>query len=93
MISMMKGSDFMIVDLFLLVLQGVLNIILLPLTVINISVDFASSIPVITQFLQVVAYVLPWSNLLPLITLVVALGFFRIAIALVKVINEIIPFF
>lgn len=83
----------MIVDLFLLVLQGVLNILLLPLTVVNIGVDFVSSIPVITQFLQVVAYVLPWVNLLPLITIIVALGFFRIAIALIKVINEIIPFF
>jgi len=51
-----------IVDMVLLVLQGVLEILLLPLTAINIGVDFIASIPVITEFLQIIAYVLPWSN-------------------------------
>lgn len=83
----------MIVDLFLLVLQGVLNILLLPFTVVNIAIDFASSIPVIVQFLQVVAYILPWSNILPLIGLVIAIGLFKIPVSLVKLVKEIIPFF
>jgi len=80
-----------IVDMVLLVLQGVLEILLLPLTAINIGVDFIASIPVITEFLQIIAYVLPWSNLLPLIILTVALFGFRIVIALVKTIWDVLP--
>lgn len=82
----------MIIDLFLLVLQGVLNILLAPLTVINIGVDFIASIPVISEFLGVIAYVLPWTNLLPLIAIIVAIFVFRIAIALIRGVKAIIPF-
>ena len=81
----------MIIDTFLLILQGVVEVLLLPLTAINITVDFISSIPVIGEFLQVVAYILPWSNLLPLIILTVTLFGFRIAIALVKTIWDLLP--
>ena len=83
----------MIIDMILLVLQGVLNILLLPLTAINIAVDFIASIPVIGEFLQVIAYILPWSNLLPLIVLTVALFIFRIFIATVKTIWDLLPLF
>ena len=82
----------MIIDMILLVLQGVLNILLLPLTAINIAVDFIASIPVIGEFLQVIAYILPWSNLLPLITLTVSLFVFRIAISFFKTFWNVIPF-
>ena len=82
----------MIIDLFLLVLQGVLNILLAPLTVINIGVDFIASIPVISEFLSVIAYVLPWTNLLPLIAIIVAIFIFRIAISLIRGVKAIIPF-
>ena len=82
----------MIVDGILLVFQGLVNLILAPLSVINIGVDLVSSIPYVTQFLQIVVYVLPWSNLMPLITLIIALSLFRIAVALVKLVVEFIPF-
>jgi len=82
----------MIVDMILLVLQGVLNILLLPLEVINVGVDFIASIPIIIEFLQIIAYILPWSNLLPLIFFTVALFFFRIGISLVKTVLDVIPF-
>ena len=82
----------MIVDGILLVFQGLVNLILAPLSVINIDVDLVSSIPYVTQFLQIVVYVLPWSNLMPLITLIIALSLFRIAVALVKLVVEFIPF-
>lgn len=82
----------MIIDLILLVLQGVLNILLLPLTVVNITVDFIGSIPVITEFLQVVAYILPWTNLLPLIAIVIVLFMLRIGIAVLKLFKDVIPF-
>lgn len=82
----------MITDGILLVFQGLINIILSPLSIINISVDFISNITPVTQFLQIVVYILPWSNLMPLITLIITLSLFRIAVALVKLVVEFIPF-
>ena len=71
----------MIFDLILLVIQGVLNILLAPLSVINIGVDFLASIPAVSQFFNLIAYVLPWDNILPLIILTVAIFGFRVALA------------
>lgn len=82
----------MITDGILLVFQGLINIILSPLSIINISVDFISNITPVIQFLQIVAYILPLSNLMPLITLIITLSLFRIAVALVKLVVEFIPF-
>lgn len=81
----------MIFDAILLVLQGIVNILLSPLTVLNIAIDFVASIPVITQFLQVVAYVLPFSNLMPLIILNIAIFGFRAIIALIKTVWDLLP--
>ena len=83
----------MILDLILLVLQGVLNIVLAPLTALNIGIDFISSLPVVVQFLQIVAYILPWSNILPLLILAIGIGLFRLNAAIVHTIVEFLPFF
>lgn len=82
----------MIINLFLLVLQGALSILLLPLTVVNIVIDFVSGITVFVSFLQVIAYILPWSNILPLIVLTIGLIGLRIGIAIVKTIWDLLPF-
>ncbi len=82
----------MIIDLLLLVLQGALSILLLPLTVVNIVIDFVSGITVFVSFLQVIAYILPWSNILPLIVLTIGLIGLRIGIAIVKTIWDLLPF-
>lgn len=81
----------MITDGILNVLQGILNILLLPLTALNIGIDFLASIPVVVQFLQIVAYVLPWINLLPLFAIIFASFAFRIVLALIKLIWHFIP--
>lgn len=81
----------MIIDLLLLVLQGALSILLAPLTFVNIVIDFVSGITVFTSFLQVIAYILPWSNILPLIILTIGLILLRIGISLVKTIWDLIP--
>lgn len=82
----------MIIDLFLLVLHGVLNILLSPLNLLNITFDFISTIPSIVQFVSVIAYILPWGNLLPLIAIIVGLFIFRSSISLIKTILDVIPF-
>ena len=81
----------MIVDLILVLVKGILEVLLLPLTAINIVVDVASSIPVVSEFLQIVAYLLPWSNILPLIVIVIGIFVFRIAMAVVRAIWHFIP--
>lgn len=82
----------MIVDGLLLLLQGVLNIILLPLSALNIGIDFLASIPIVESFMQVITYVLPWDNILPLIILVFAIFTFRIIVALIGIAKQLIPF-
>lgn len=82
----------MIVDGLLLLLQGVLNIILMPLSALNIGIDFLASIPIVENFLQVITYVLPWDNILPLIILVFAIFTFRIIVALIGIAKQLIPF-
>lgn len=81
----------MIVDGILLIVQGILNVLLSPLTVINVGVDFVSSIPIVTEFLQIGAYLLPMSNLMPLISLTISLFVFRISVAVIKTIWKFIP--
>lgn len=81
----------MIIDLILLVLQGCLNVLLAPLTVINIAVDFISGMAVINSFLQIIAYILPWSNILPLIVLTIGIIILKIGISIVKTIWDLLP--
>ena len=81
----------MIINGILLIIQGILNVLLLPLSGLNITIDFIGSIPVVTQFLQVVAYVLPWDNLTPLIIFTIAMFTFRAVLSLIKLIWHFIP--
>ena len=81
----------MIIDAILLVVQGFLNIILLPLSVLNFVIDLASSIPVVTSFLQVVAYIIPWTNILPILIFIIAMFTFRGVLALIRLIKSFIP--
>lgn len=82
----------MVVNGILLVFQAFLNVLLAPLSVVNVGIDLVSSIPYVGQFLQVVAYILPWSNLLPLILLMISLFLFRIGVSILKFIKGFIPF-
>ena len=81
----------MIIDGILLIIQGILNVLLLPLSGLNIAIDFIGSIPVVTQFLQVIACVLPWDNLKPLIIFTIAMFTFRAVLSLIKLIWHFIP--
>lgn len=83
----------MIVNGILLVFQGFLNILLLPVTAIDITIDFISSIPIVTQFLQVITYILPWRNILPIIAFIILLTIFKTTISLIKLIINFIPFY
>ena len=82
----------MIINGLIFVLSNVLEVLLAPLEVINITVNFLGSIPFLTQFFQVIAYIMPWNNLIPLFVIVIAVIAFKIIISLVKTLWEILPF-
>ena len=82
----------MIINLFLGVIKTFLSVLLAPLEIINITVDLIVGIPIVTSFLQLIAYILPWNNILPLIILTIAIFGFRIIVSLIKTIWQLIPF-
>ena len=81
----------MITDAILNFFAILANTILSPLSIIDVTVDLVTSIPVVTKFILFVAYVIPWDNLVPLFVIIFALIGFRIGIALVRFIISFIP--
>lgn len=81
----------MIFNLLLGVLQVVVNVLLAPLAVLNFVVDIVSSVSIVSEFIKVIAYLLPWSSITPLITIVIAIFGFRAIIALIKTIWDLLP--
>lgn len=81
----------MIIDAFLLILQGIVNILLAPLTPLNWAISTAFNISVISDFVNIVAFVLPWSNILPIFTFIIVMFAFRAIIALIKTIWDLLP--
>ena len=63
----------MIADLILQFFTGISGLVLAPLTVVNIAVDVVTSIPVVLKFLTIVAYVVPWNNLIPIFVIIFGL--------------------
>lgn len=81
----------MILDLGLSVLDTLLVFLLSPLQLITISVDFLSSFDFVSEFFTVVAWLIPWGNILPLIILVFTVTGFKIGISLLKTLWAILP--
>ena len=81
----------MIINGFLLILQGIVNILLLPLVPLNWVITTGFSIDVISDFINIIAFILPWSNIVPIIIFIVAMFGFRLAISLIKTIWELLP--
>ena len=81
----------MIINNILSLVQGLINVVLSPLNVVNIGVDFLLSIPIVTEFLQIAGYLLPLNNIAPLFGIVIAIFIFRGALALIRLIWSFIP--
>lgn len=82
----------MITDAILNFLTSLASGVLSPLTIIDVAVDLVTSIPVVARFIMFVSYVIPWSNLVPLLVMVLALLGFRIIVALIRFIFYLLPF-
>lgn len=83
----------MITDAILSFLTALSSTVLSPLMIVDVAVDLVTSIPVVTKFIMFVSYVIPWSNLVPLLVIVISLLGLRIIIALVKFVLGLLPFF
>lgn len=83
----------MILDAILLILKNCAGVLLMPLTFIDMAVDFVASIPLVMSFLQVIAYLLPWQNLIPLIAITISIIGFRIVLSIINIVLKIVPFF
>lgn len=81
----------MIVNGILLVLQGVFNILLAPLSALNIGIDLTGGLAVIAKFLQVIFYILPMDNFIPIIIFIVSTFSFRIGISAIKTLWNLLP--
>lgn len=81
----------MILDGILNILGFLFNALLSPLEIINIGIDVVSSIPIVTSFIQVVAYIFPFQNLLPIIIITIAILGFKIVISIIKTLWDLLP--
>lgn len=83
----------MITDAILSFFTSMSGILLAPLTIVNVAVDVVTSIPVVAKFITIIAYVVPWDNLLPLFIIIFSVLGLRIGIAILKFIFNLIPLF
>ncbi len=67
------------------------NILLSPLNLVSWTLDKIMNIPLLTSFLEVVAYIIPWGYLYPLILIIFGIIGFKIIISLIKTIWDILP--
>lgn len=81
----------MIIDLFLGIIQVVVNILLAPLSVLNFVIDITTKIPVVMGFIKFISYLFPWSQITPLITIIISIFAFRAVVSLIKTIWEMLP--
>lgn len=82
----------MIINLLLSMLTGLCNVILSPLSLLNITVDFIAKMTTFISFIEVVAYIIPWGNILPLLILSIGIVTWKVGVSVVKTIWQLIPF-
>lgn len=81
----------MIVDGMLSLLFNLIDFILSPLDMINWNFDNSMLNPIL-DFISMALWLIPVQQLMPIFFMFVALMSFRVAISILKTINNIIPF-
>ena len=80
----------MLVEGILTVVFGIINILLMPLNVINFVVNALAFEPVI-EFINMALYLIPFQQLMPIFVFFVSMMLFRIAVAIIKTIWDLLP--
>lgn len=80
----------MIINGLLSVVFGLLNLLLMPLEIVNFTLDLATLEPVM-QYFKMALYLIPFKELMPIFTFFVAMMGFRIVVSLIKTIWNLLP--
>lgn len=80
----------MVVQGLLSVVFGVINTILMPLDIINFVVD-NTVFSTILEFINMALYLIPFKQLMPIFVFFVSLMMFRIVVAFIKTIWDLLP--
>lgn len=80
----------MVVDVIINGIFGILNVLLLPLEVINFGVDLITIEPVM-QFFRMAVFLIPVKELMPIFLFFVSMMGFRIVVSLIKTIWDLLP--
>lgn len=81
----------MVTDFLLNPIFSFIDLLLTPLNLVSWTVDTLINIPLLTDFFSVIAYVMPWSYVTPLIFIIFSIIGFKIVISLIKTIWELLP--
>lgn len=80
----------MVVDVIINGIFGILNVLLLPLDVINFGVDLITIEPVM-QFFRMAVFLIPVQELMPIFLFFVSMMGFRIVVSIIKTIWDLLP--
>lgn len=82
----------MIFDLIINVIALFVQVLLAPVSAVKFVIDIASSLSFLDSIFRIIAFLMPWNNILPLFVIVVALIGFRIAISIIQAMWRLTPF-
>ena len=83
----------MIIDLILNIIHSFFSFILSGFDIISTArITEILSFPYILKFFQIIGYIIPWANILPLIIITFIILNFKIAVRFIKTIWQLLPF-
>jgi len=80
----------MVVEGLLTVVFGFINILLMPINIVNFVVNAMAFEPII-QFINMALYLIPFKQLMPIFVFFVSTMVFRIYVAIIKTIWDLLP--
>lgn len=80
----------MVVEGLMSVIFGIVNLLLMPLNIVNLIVDSSAFTPIL-EFINMALYLIPFRQLMPIFAFFVGLMMFRIVVAFIKTIWDLLP--
>ena len=83
----------MITELFLGLILDFVNTILSPLSVVNYAITNIMNVSWFTGIISVIAYIMPWNYITPILYLSLAFIWVKIVIAVIRFVKSFLPTF
>ena len=80
----------MIIEGVISVIFGLINLLLMPLDVVNFGFNVLTLEPV-KQFIKMALYIIPFNELMPIFIFFASMMAFRIVVSLIKTIWDLLP--